>query len=118
MAAHAADSQPSATAAKTVTLTIDYGDGVEKRFKAIPWRDGMTALDAMQFAGRHPRGIEYKKRGKGKTAFLTRIDDLANRGSRGGNWIFRVNGKQGQSSFALSVLKPHDVVLWTFGTYP
>jgi hypothetical protein len=118
MGAGAADSQPSGTAAKTVTLTIDYGDGVEKRFKAIPWREGMTALDTMQFAGKHPRGIEYKMRGKGKTAFLTRIDDLANRGSRDGNWIYRVNGKQGQSSFALYRLKPQDAVLWTFGTYP
>lgn len=115
----AAHAQPSSATAKQVTLTIDYGDGVEKRFKAIPWREGMTMLDAMKFAQKHPRGIKYRMVGRGKTAMLTSIDDLANRGGRGSkaNWIYRVNGKLGTCSFAIRKLKPKDAVQWRFGAY-
>ena len=55
-AAHLASGFAAAAAVKTVTLTVDYGDGVEKKFKSIPWQEGMTILDAMEFAQKHPRG--------------------------------------------------------------
>lgn len=102
---------------KTVIMTIDYGDGVEKRFTAIPWRDKMTVLDALEYAQKHRRGIKARIRGRGKTAFLTGIDDLQNQGSRGGNWIYRVNDKLATHSFAIHELNPKDEVLWRFGEY-
>lgn len=98
-------------------LTIDYGDGVQKRFTKIPWKGGMTILDAMQAAERHKRGIKYVVHGTGPTTLLTRIDDLKNEGGSGLNWIFRVNKKLGDSSFAVVKLKPGDDILWKFDEY-
>ena len=101
---------------KLVRLVIDYGDGVEKHFTRIPWREGMSVLDAMQVAGKHARGIKLEYRGRRATAFLTKIDNLENDG-RQKNWIYRVNTKLGDRSFAIYKLKPGDSVLWKFGKY-
>lgn len=99
-----------------VTLTIDYGDGVQKKFSQIPWKAEMTILDVMNRASKHRRGIRFKYRGSGSTAFLTQLDDLANQG-RERNWIYRVNGKLGDRSFAVYELRAGDSVLWQFGKY-
>ncbi len=103
---------------KTVTMVIDYGDGVEKRFKRLTWKQGMTVLDAMNQAKMHRRGIRFESRGKKDTAFLTQIDDLKNEGANGRNWIYRVGGELGDRSFAIHPLEAGDMVLWTFGSYP
>ncbi|MCU0959309.1 MAG: DUF4430 domain-containing protein [Pirellulaceae bacterium] len=100
----------------TVQLVVDYGDGVEKHFTALPFREGVTVLDVLESAQRHPRGIKFVHRGKAATAFLTRIDDLENEG-RGRNWVYRVNGELADCSFATFVLKAGDTVLWKFGAY-
>jgi hypothetical protein len=101
-----------------VELVIDYGDGVEKRLHRIPFREGMTAKDAMDSAARHPRGIAYQKKGSGELAMLTAIDDLANQaGSAGKNWLFRVNGELATKSFDAYELSPGDVILWKFEDY-
>ena len=70
----------------------------------------------LDLEGRIISKITFRYRGSGSTAFLYRIDDLENEG-RGRNWIFRVNGKLGQRSFALHELRPSDRVLWKFDTY-
>ena len=98
----------------SVTLIIDYGDGVEKRFTAIAWRRDMTVLDAMNIAGKHPRGIKFAYRGSGPTGLLTGIDDLKNQGGGGRNWIYRVGGKLADRSFAIYKLKASETVLWDF----
>jgi hypothetical protein len=103
-----------ALAAKPVSLTVDYGDGVQKRFTAIPWKPGMTVLDVLETARKHPRGIRFKYRGSGSRAFLFQIDDIENEG-KGDNWIFRVNGTLGDRSFAIFKLNAGDAVLWEFG---
>jgi hypothetical protein len=113
---HQAISQQPKSASKHVRLVIDYGDGVEKHFTAIAWKHEMTVLDAMIAARKHPRGIKFVHRGSGKTAFLTKIDDLENEG-RGSNWIYRVNGKLANQSFAVFPVKPADTILWEFGEY-
>ena len=102
--------------AKTLTLVIDYGDGVQKHFLGLACKRGMTVLDVLEAAKQHPRGIRFSYRGKGATAFLTQIDDLKNEG-RGKNWIYHVNGKVGDRSFAVFEVKPSDKVLWKFGEY-
>jgi hypothetical protein len=101
---------------QTVRLIIDYGDGVQKHFTALEWKDGMTVLDAMKEAQKHPRGMKFVHRGKGETAFLTRIDELENEG-RGRNWMYRVNGELAKKSFAILTVKAADTILWTFGEY-
>ena len=99
--------------AARVEVVINYGDGVEKRFTAVPWKEEMTVLDAMKHAQNHPRGIKFEHRGSGATTFLTQIDDLKNEGS-GRNWIYRVNGELATCSFAIHELKRGDAVLWSF----
>lgn len=101
---------------KTVRVTVDYGDGVAKTFSRIPWKKGMTVLDAMEVARKHPRGIQFSHRGKGATAFLYRIDDLENEAS-GRGWIFRVNGELADRSFGIQPLMRGDAVLWKFEEY-
>ena len=100
----------------TVSMVIDYDDGVEKHFRQLAWKPGMTVLDVLQAAKQHPRGIQFVHRGDGDTAFLTQIDDLKNEGG-GRNWIFSINGKLGQRSFAATEVKPSDRVLWKFTQY-
>lgn len=102
--------------AQHVELTIDYGDGVEKRFQALPFKPGLTILGLMDAASQHPRGIKFEYRGQGETAFLKSIDGVANEG-RGRNWIFRVNDKLGETSFAVQALRAGDKVAWRFGKY-
>ena len=100
----------------TVTLIVDYGDGVEKHFSQIAATPGMTVLQVLEAAQKHPRGIKLVYRGRGETAFLTQIDDLANEG-RGKNWTYRVNGELPPRSFALCEVRAGDTILWRFGDY-
>ena len=109
----AADDKP---APKTLRMVLDYGDGVEKHFTKLAWSKGMTVLDALVAASKHPRGIKIQYRGKGATAFLTKIDDLENEGFTR-NWVYRVNNKLAERSFGIFTLKPGDTILWKFGEY-
>jgi hypothetical protein len=115
-------SQPPARADEkptTVKVVIDYGDGAQKVFPALEWRDGMTVLDAMEKAKTPAHGITFTYTGKGETAFLTKIDDLKNEG--GGkakkNWQYLVNDAYADKSFGLRKLEKGDVVLWKFTTF-
>lgn len=102
--------------ARTVLLIIDFGDHFQKHFTGITWSQKMTVKDVLQAASKHPRGIRFEYRGKGKTAFLISIDKLKNEG-RGRNWVYRVNKKLGDRSFADFTVQPGDTILWTFGKY-
>ena len=97
-------------------LVIDYGDGSERHFTALPWKEGLTVLEATKIAEKHPRGISTKIRGSGSTAFLTQIDDVANEGN-GRNWVFRVNGKLGDRSSGIYKIDDGDTILWRFQKY-
>ncbi|MFQ5424352.1 MAG: DUF4430 domain-containing protein [Phycisphaerae bacterium] len=104
---------------QAVRLIVDYGDGVEKHFTAIPWKKGMTVLEALKAAASHRHGIVFKHRGRGETALLTQIDDLKNAGAGADrkNWIYWVNEKPADKSFGLYALRPKDVVRWKYATY-
>lgn len=108
-----AQDTPKEPAAPVVRLTIDYGDGVEKHFTRIPWREGMTVLDTLVEAKKHARGIQFEHRGSGETAFVSQIDDLKNEGN-GRNWLYRVNDKPGTTSSGIYKLSRDDRVLWKF----
>jgi hypothetical protein len=104
---------------KTVRLVIDYGDGVETHFKALPHRAEMTALDALKAAEKHRRGVKTIYQGTGKNALITQIGDVKNEGGSGAgrNWTFRVNGELADVGAGAYTVKPGDVILWQYGVY-
>jgi hypothetical protein len=105
--------QESAPAVTSISLTIDYGDGMQKRFPEIDWESG-TVADALRFAERHPRGIKTVTRGSGETAFLEAIDNLANEGANGKNWMFMIDGELAKQSFGATEVEVGADVLWVF----
>lgn len=104
-------------AAKEVMVTVDYGDGAQKRFPKIPWKKNMTAFDATMWAAKHPRGVAIERQGKGSFTLVTKIDDLKNGGAAKKNWIFRVNDELGDKSCGVFSLQAGDRVLWSFEKY-
>jgi Domain of unknown function (DUF4430) len=104
----------AAETAPSVRLTIDYGDGVQKSFAALAWKDKLTVFDALQLAAEHPRGIRVSHTGSGETTFITAIDDLANEGQGASNWRYTVNDKPARYSAGVAELKPGDSVVWRF----
>jgi hypothetical protein len=118
---NAVSASPASVAAPGhgVQLVIDYGDGVQKQFTALPWRDGLTVLDVMQAAQQHSHGITIAVRGSGETALLTKLDDVANEEGAVGarNWIFYVNDHMADRSLGATPIKSGDTILWKFERY-
>src|SRR5262252_4433299 len=83
----------------TVRLVVDYGDGVIKTVTGLPWAKGSTVLDVMNAAKDRPHGINFSYTGSGASAFLTRIDDVANEGRGKKNWQLWVNASYADKSF-------------------
>ncbi|HEY2411249.1 MAG TPA: DUF4430 domain-containing protein [Pirellulaceae bacterium] len=100
--------------AASVRLTLDYGDGVQKSFTALPWKEKMTVFDALQAAENHPRGIKLAFVGRGESVFITAIDDKANEGANGPNWRYTVNDQPARYSAGVMELKAGDAVVWRF----
>ena len=102
----------------TVRLVIDYGDGVIKTITDLPWVKGNTVLDVMNAAKDRPHGITFSYTGSGASAFLTRIDDVANEGGAAAkkNWQLWVNTSYADKSFGVYEVQPLDVVFWRFTT--
>ena len=110
------EDKESSKATGKVSVVIDFSDGVQKHFTEIPWKDGLTALEALRLAQSHRRGIRFVQKGSGATAMITKIDDLENEG-RGRNWMYRVNGKLADSGVGVQKLADGDSVLWKFEAY-
>jgi len=100
--------------ANVVRLTIDYGDGVQKTFTSLPWKEKMIVFDALQAAENHPRGIKVAHTGRGETIFISAIDDLANEGAAGRNWRYTVNEKPALVGAGAMKLKAGDEIVWRF----
>ena len=115
LAAAAAGERARAQTA-TVRLVVDYGDGVIKTITALPWAKGSTVLDVMNAAKDRPHGISFSYTGSGASAFLTRIDDVANEGGAKKNWQLWVNTSYADKSFGVYEVQPLDVVFWRFAT--
>ena len=92
----------------SVRLVVDYGDGVIKTITDLPWAKGSTVLDVMNAAKDRPHGITFSYSGSGASAFLTRIDDVANEGGAAAkkNWQLWVNTSYADRSFGVYAL--HD----------
>ncbi|MBX3385373.1 MAG: DUF4430 domain-containing protein [Phycisphaeraceae bacterium] len=111
---------PAEEAKRTVTVVVDYGDGVRKVFYSLAWKDEMTVLDALKLADDHPRGIDVDFTGTGSSAFIRRIDDLANgtelpEGKGKGYWMFRVDGEMSKRSAGVVAVAAGGEVVWFFG---
>ena len=102
----------------TVRLVVDYGDGVIKTIAGLPWAKGSTVLDVMNAAKDRPHGISFSYSGSVASAFLTRIDDIANEGGAATkkNWQLWVNTSYADKSFGVYEVQPLDVVFWRFTT--
>jgi hypothetical protein len=102
----------------TVCLVVDYGDGVIKSIRDLPWSKGQTVLDLMNAAKTHAHGITFRSTGSGTSAFLTQIDDVANEGGGSGkkNWQLWVNTTYAERGFGAYELHASDMVFWRFTT--
>lgn len=106
---------------KSLKLVIDYGDGVEKHYPRLAWKEGLNVLDAMKSTAGHPRGIKYTTRMAkgGEAAFVESIDGVKNQGGgkEAKNWTYKVNGKRSPVGAGVQKLQPDDVVVWKFGVF-
>lgn len=78
-----------------VSLTVDYSNGVQKQFSAVPWRPGLTILGALEAAQALAPGlaVAYGSDRSGQALGLT-IDGLPGEGSAAGGWWVWVNGRK------------------------
>jgi len=100
----------------TVRLVVDYGNGVIKTITGLPCAKGSTVLDVMNAAKDRPHGISFSYTGSGASAFLTRIDDIANEGGAKKNWQLWVNTSYADRGFGVYEVQPLDVVFWRLTT--
>jgi hypothetical protein len=98
----------------TVSLGVDFGNGVKREFNGVAWTEGMTVGKLMDAAAQMTPPLEYKVRGSGKMTFLTSLDGVANGEGAGRYWLYEVNGQLAEMSFAVKPLAPGDRVLWVF----
>jgi hypothetical protein len=115
---------PAAPATTGITLTIDYGDGTQKRFTDLSFTPGMTVLDAMNAARSHARPLVFTSTGAGEGAIVSAIDGVGNEGGTPGglggtlrNWQFWVNDRYGEASIGVAKLAAGDRVTWGFRKY-
>src|SRR4051812_23440655 len=103
--AAAADPKP-----KTVSMVVDYDDGVQVHFTALAYREEMTVFDALTAASTHKHGITFSHRGSGELAMLTKLGEVKNEGGgeKSRNWMFYVNAKSAKSSMGVTKLQPGD----------
>jgi len=108
-AAPSVGSREFAEAPYRVSITIEFGDK-PARWNQVPWRPGMTVRQLLSSAAL----VSFAEKGRGQSALLVEIDGVRNEGSGGRNWLYSVNGKQADRSFAIYELQPNDHVLWSF----
>jgi hypothetical protein len=104
-------------ATQTVSLSVDFGEGRRREWPTIRWRDGLTVADALAMATGPDDASEplrFVQKGSGSSALLTELADVPNEGAGGRNWIYQVNGKHADRSFAVYELQAGDEVLWRY----
>lgn len=101
-------------------LVIDYGDGVEKHFVALPWDEAATVADGLRAAAEHDRGIELQSRGAGENFFVEAIDGAVGGAEIGGKpvfWTYRINGEKQKIGAGVRKIAPGDEVRWNYGPF-
>ena len=106
---------PSAPATgQTVQLEIDFGNGSQRVYSALPWHEGMTVAEVLQEAHDFRPGIEFTQKGEGSGGFLTSLEGVKNEGTDGCNWLYEVAGNPGTQSFCVQTVGEGEQVLWRF----
>jgi len=100
--------------AQSVSLAIDFGNGARRDFAALPWSQGMTVGDALMMAQDFRPGVTFAQQGEGEMALLTTLDGVANDPAIGRFWMYDVDGKAGDVSFARQPLNPGQKVNWVY----
>jgi hypothetical protein len=104
---------PASPEAETVSLAVDFGNGSHRSFD-LPWSAGMTVGDLLQLARDLRPGLQFTQQGADKLAMLTSLDGVGNGTADGRFWLYEVNGKSGEVSFAVQPVAAGDRVLWVF----
>jgi hypothetical protein len=99
---------------ETASLAIDFGNGVRKEFAALAYRHGMTVGDLMREGRKFRPGLQFTQRGSGAMGFVESLENVANEGGGGRNWLYSVNGQGATRSFDVETLEPGAAVLWEF----
>ena len=78
----------------TVALTIDYSNGAQKHFSSIPWKKGLTILDAIEASKGVTPGIalHYGSSRNGQAIDLV-IDGVPSADGDAMRWVVWVNAK-------------------------
>jgi hypothetical protein len=118
--AWAADPLPSQPRTAQIRVTIDDGNGVEKTFNSIEWRQGLTAWEATLEAVKKAPQLQVKHSGSGSSVFVTEIGGVANQGggAKMKNWQYSVNDEYADVGPGAKVLKAGDRVVWRFAEAP
>jgi len=82
----------------TVAVTIDYSNGAQKHFSNIPWKKGLTILEAIQAGeGIPPKAsISFGSDRSGHVLGLV-IDEVPPKFGPASEWVVWVNAKRFQS---------------------
>jgi hypothetical protein len=108
----------AAAGAQAASLSIDYGNGARREFAALSWSDGMTVAGVMQQAREFHPGIQFTQQGEGEMAMLMSLDGVVNDAALGRFWIYEVDGKAGDVSFAVQRVESGQQVRWVYSEKP
>jgi hypothetical protein len=107
------DSQPGNLDEKksTFTVVVDAGAGKVTTYSGVAIAKNMSVIAALEKL--RSRGLRFRSRGSGATAFVESINGIKNSGS-GRNWIYFVNDKKATKGAGVYLLKAGDIVLWKY----
>ena len=113
-----AELREAAIANSAVALSVTWSNEKRLPLFEVTWSPGLTVRDLMLTA-QDEGALTFEETGEGDAAMLTAIGDTTNEGAGtdSQNWIFRVNGKMADRSFAIYELEKGDIVSWEFSTY-
>jgi hypothetical protein len=98
---------PAYCAMRNVVVEIDYGGVQQNRKVEIPWKQGVTALEALQSVAK----TETRK--IGENLLITSIDGVE--GQTGVKaWYYDINGKRATSFANKCILSEGDRMRWTY----
>ena len=110
---------PVAAPSGSISLRIDLPGDCRLSYTALSCSSGATVLDALNAAAAHAHPLHFEFQGSGDTAFLTRIESVANQagGPSSRNWQFWLNDRIGTTGIGATILHPSDRITWVFEPY-